>query len=581
MQYLFLAAMLFGGLSLFIFGMGLVTEGLQQAGGSGLKAVLSRAGRNSIFGMFMGTVLGALAHSATVMVMLVGFVNAGLMTLPETIPAMLGANVGTSLAMQAVSLHLGDYCYFAIAGGFMLSAAARSQRTKFIGRAIMGFGLLFLGMEVMSVSIRPHRADLQPFLASIDSESWWGILLGVAVSAGLTAIWQSSGATIGMCFALVDAGVFTSTSQLFPIVVGAHIGTCATALLGSIGTNIEARRTAFAHLLFNIATAGLVLAARPFILGVALFSSHDLIHQTANMNTFMMASSALLFLPFSKLYAKLVRLLTPSKMKQPKPSFLHEELLDKPERAIAAAVDELRRAIDVCLVNHHLLAEVMLLGANPRMLRQIKRNEEVVNEIKANLKLYFSRLTKNRLSRRQIMLMQEILRCMSDIERIGDHIDKIADISVRRERYTAARFDEETLNTIFVLYRKTGDILALTRGSLYPIASDRHDYRGAVAKLDAAREDYEKASRDARGLLGDEVSDHRITQIAALFFREYLAAFDRIVKHTSAIAIARQDPDFVIKDGKLDHPAKPAPKIELPAPVDIEEYLRNHLKSSQ
>jgi phosphate:Na+ symporter len=571
--------MLFGGLSLFIFGMGLVTEGLQKAGGSGLKSVLSRAGRSPVLGILLGTGMGAVAHSATVMVMLVGFVNAGLLTLTETIPAMLGANVGTSLAMQAVSLHLGDYCYFAIAGGFMLSAAARSERTKFIGRAIMGFGLLFLGMEVMSDAIRPHRAALQPLLAAIDSERWWGILLGVGISAGLTAVWQSSGATIGMCFALADAGIFNNASQVFPIVVGAHIGTCATALLGSIGTNIEARRTAFSHLLFNLVAAVLILLARPLILKVSVVSSHDLIHQTANMNTFMMTCSALLFLPFTKLYARLVRFLTPSRMKQPKPSFLREELLDRPERAIAAAIDELRRAIDVCLVNHHLLAEVMLLGATQSMLRQIKRNEDVVNEIKANLKLYFSRLTRHKLSRRQIMLMQEILRCMSDIERIGDHIDKIADISVRREKYLAARFDEETLNKIFSLYRKTGDILALTRGALYSDNTDAHDYKVAVAKLATVRADYEVASHGARGLLGDEVSEHRITQIAALFFREYLAAFDRIVKHTAAIAIARQRPDFVIKDGKLDRAASPAPDIALPAPVDIETYLRNHLKS--
>jgi len=577
MEYAFLVAALFGGLALFIFGMGLMTEGLQNAGGSGLKAVLARTGRNPVLGILLGTGLGALVHSSAATVMLVGFVNAGLLSLAETVPAMLGANVGTSISMQAVSLHIGDYCYFAIASGFIVSAVSRNPRTKFIGRSILGFGLLFLGMEVMSDAIRPHRDALQPLLAAIDTNTWFGILLAVGVSTGLTAIWQSSGATIGMCFALAGAGVFSDAAQVFPIVIGAHIGTCATALLGSIGTSIDARRTAFSHLLFNIITAGLALAARPLILRVAVFSSNDLIHQIANMNTFMMAAGALIFLPLWKVHAAVVTYIIPSKAKQPKPSFLNSELLDTPERAILAGIDELRRAIDVCRVNYGLLAEVILLGATPAMLRQIKLNEDVVNEIKANMKSYFDQLASRRLSRRQIMLMQEISRCMSDIERIGDHIDKISDISVRREKDEAARFDEETLNSIFELYRKTGDILGLARDSLYPEQREDHDYKVAVEGLLEARRDYSAASQAAKELLGDEVSEHRIAQIAALFYREYLATFDRIVKHTGSIAISRQDPDFVIKDRKLDKAAKPAPNIEIPVPVDIEDYLQNHL----
>jgi len=574
MDYAFLVAALIGGLALFIFGMGLMTEGLRIASGSGLRTVLTRTGRSPILGITFGTILGTVVHSSAATVMLVGFVNAGLLTLAETIPAMLGANIGTTLSMQAVSLHIGDYCYFAIAIGFIVSAVGRTPRTKHIGRSILGFGLLFLGMEVMSDAIRPHRETLQPFLAAVDTNSIGGILLSVAVSAGLTAIWQSSGATIGMCFALAGAGVFTNISQVFPIIMGAHIGTCATAMLGSIGTHIEARRAAFAHLFFNIAVVVLALAARPYVLKAVLVSSDDLIHQIANTHTLVMVCGALVFLPFWKVYAIVVRFLTPSKMKAPKPSCLDMLLLDTPERAVLAGIDELRRAIDVCRVNYDLLAEVILLGASPAMLRQIKLNENVVNEIKANMKDYFDQLANRKLSRRQIMLMQEISRCMSDIERIGDHIDKISDISVRREKDLTARFDEETLNSIFDLYRKVNIILGLARDSLYPEQREDRDYHVAVVKLLEARENYKYASRKAKELLGDEVTEHRIAQIAALFYREYLATFDRIIKHTQSIAISRQDPDFVIKDRKLDKASKPVPELDIPEPVIIKDYLQ-------
>jgi len=574
MEYAFLAAALVGGLALFIFGMGLMTDGLRIASGAGLRTVLTRTGQSPVLGIVFGTMLGAVVHSSAATVMLVGFVNAGLLTLAETVPAMLGANIGTTLSMQAVSLKIGDYCYFAIAIGFIISVAGRTHCTKHIGRSILGFGLLFLGMNVMSDAIRPHRAILQPFLAAVDTNSWGGILLSVGISAGLTAVWQSSGATIGMCFALAGAGVFTNISQVFPIVMGAHIGTCATAMLGSIGSHIEARRVAFAHLFFNIAVVALALAARPFILKAVLFSSDDLIRQIANTHTVVMVCGALIFLPLWKVHAVVVRFLTPSKMKPAKPSCLDTALLDRPERAILAGIDELRRAIDVCRVNYDLLAEIILLCGTSAMLRQIKLNETVINEIKANMKDYFGQLTNYKLSRRQIMLMQEISRCMSDIERIGDHIDKISDVSIRRKKYITARFDEETLNSIFDLYRKVNNILGLARDSLYPNQREDRDYHAAVVNLLEAREEYKYASRKAKELLGDEVSERRIVQIAALFYRDYLATFDRIVKHTQSIAISRQDPDFVIKERKLDKAAKPVPELDIPKPVVIKYYLQ-------
>ena len=570
MDYAFLIAALLGGLALFIFGMGLMTEGLRQASGTGLRTVLARAGRSPRLGILLGTVLGTLVHSSAATVMLVGFVNAGLLSLAETVPAMLGANIGTTISMQAVSLKLGDYCFFAIALGFALSAIARTPRTRQIGRVLLGFGLLFLGMNVMSEAIRPHRDTLQPLLAVVDGTTWRGTLIGVGIATGLTAIWQSSGATIGMCFALAGAGVFTEVSQVFPIVMGAHIGTCATALLSSIGTNIEARRTAFSHLFFNLFTVALALAAQSLVMRAVRYSSDDLIHQIANLHTLVMTLGALVVLPFWKLHAIVVRCLTPSRGQPPEPSHLDPSLLKTPERAIMAAIDELRRAIDVCRRTYGLLAQVILLNSRPATLRQIKLNEEVVNEIKVHVKAYLHQLTHRQLSRRQLMLMQEVSRCMSDIERIGDHLDKISDISVRRARERAALLDEDTLASLFVLYRKTATILFLVQESL---RTEEKDFQAAAQTLLEARDSYARDSQAAKELLSDEVSAHRIAPIAALFYRDYLASFDRIVKHARAIALSQQKPDFRIKARKLDRAAAPAEEIDLPSRVDSKDFL--------
>ncbi len=571
MDYAFLIAALLGGLALFIFGMGLMTDGLRQASGARLRTVLARTGRHPLLGVLLGTALGTLVHSSAATVMLVGFANAGLLSLAETVPATLGACIGTTLSMQAISLKLGDYCFFAIALGFIISVLGRGDRVRQIGRALLGFGLLFLGMNVMSEAIRPYRDTLQPFLAVVDGHTWRGTLIGIGVATLLTSVWQSSGATIGMCFALISAGVFTELHQVLPIVMGANIGTCATALLSSIGTNIDARRAAISHLLFKLFAVALALALRPAVIMLSQASSTDLIRQTANMNTLVMVAAALVILPFWKVHARVVRFLTPSRKKPPAPSHLRPELLATPERAIQATIDELRRAVDICRDTYKLLARVILLKTRPATLRRIKLNEEAVNEVKVHMQAYLSQLSYRHLSRRQLMLAQEISRCMSDIERIGDHLDKISDISVRRSKAPAALFDEDTLVSLFKLYGKTATILRLVSRSLKP---GETSFQESARVLLAARDAYARASEAAKGQLSDEVAERSISPIAALFYREYLASFDRIVKHARAIALAQQKPDFRIKQRKLDLAADLEDAGTVPKRVDPNDFLQ-------
>jgi len=304
---LLLAFLVLGGLALFVFGMSVMTDGLRRAAGMHLRAVLHRSTRSRFAGLGLGTVLGALVHSSAATVMLVGFVNAGLMTFSQTVPAMLGANIGTTISMQIVSFKIGTYCYVAITIGFILQMAGRRERTRNIGRALLGFGLLFLGMNTMSDAIRPHRDSLVPLLAGVDGATPLGLLAGIALSTALTAIWQSSGATVGICFALVTAGVFTRFEQVFPIVLGAHIGTCTTALLGSFGTGIEARRCSVSHLLFNLFNVALAVAMRHTWFEYIPYLSSDLIRQTAHFHTGVMIAATVLVLPVPWLHTWITR----------------------------------------------------------------------------------------------------------------------------------------------------------------------------------------------------------------------------------------------------------------------------------
>ncbi|NCC52267.1 MAG: Na/Pi cotransporter family protein [Spartobacteria bacterium] len=566
----FLIFAVLGGLALFIFGMNVMTDGLKKVAGSGLRTILARTTRNPLAGISLGTVLGFLVHSSATTVMLVGFVNAGLMTLIEAIPTMLGANIGTTLSMQVISFKLDKYCFFAIAIGFIINMASPNMKTKNIGRAIMGFGLLFLGMRTMSEAIKPHREALAPLLCRVDGSSLGGMLFGVLIATSITGVIQSSGATIGMCYALISAGVFTNFQQVYPIVLGAHIGTCATGLLGSIGTNIEARRTAISHLVFNIANVLMAIIAAPLFFKIIPMTSSDLIHQTANLHTAVITSAALLLLPFSRPYARFITLIVPSRKAPPQPSFLDNKLLARPEKAIAAGIQELQRVASICAQSLRLNAE-LLFKSDRKIIQTIKLNEKIVNEIKTSMRIYIKSLTSRYLSRRQAILLQHLDHCMSDIERIGDHIDEFCDLSISRNKMMPDTLvDSESFERLFNLYKKSLDVLFLVIDSLNP---DKQDFQETARRIMEARDEYMKMSLDAKGEFFSKLANHEVTPIAGIYYSEYTSALDRIVRHSKTIALAERQPDFWIKRKKLDKVAESPPRQKHPNLVDPQDFL--------
>lgn len=570
-QIAMLVFSLLGGLALFILGMDIMSRGLRAAAGERLRQLLGRATRHRFAGIGLGTGIGFLIQSSAATVMLVGFINAGLMTLRQSIAPMLGANIGTTLSMQLISFQLGDYCFAAIAAGFLCSVAAPRPSLRQTGRALMGFGLLFLGMNTMSSALHPYREIFAPWLAYADGSTLNGLLLGVAVSAAVTAVIQSSGATIGMGFALISAGVVSSLEGIFPIIVGANIGTCVTALLGSIGSNVDARRAALSHLFFNIFSAACAIIAAPLFYRFIPMTSTDVIRQAANANTIKMILTALLVLPVAPVYATVVRKLTPSKRKPEPPSHLDQDLLKTPERAIYAALKELQRVGGMCLDGFRLNGEYMVRH-DSRSLKRIRMLENGVNEIKTAMKIYVAAITKRYVSKRQAMLLLHVDRCMSDIERVGDHVERLSDITRRRSKMSHSLFSLDLLEQWYRLHRAAGEVLERGISSLDP---DRKRFDEVARQVLAAREDYASVSKAAHEMLYERIESHDIVPIAAIGFREYLAVFDRMVKHIKSIAQEEMHPHFRIKPGKLDRLADVAPEIETPPLVDPDEFLRS------
>ncbi len=541
----------FGGLALFIFGLSLMTDGLRQAAGNSLRTIIGRSTRNRFFGVGIGTLLGLLMHSSGATVMYVGFINAGLMTLMQSVPLIFGANIGTSLSMQLISIRLGDYAYMLIALGFLLRIAAPRQVLKHAGTGLLGFGILFLGMNVMSGAIAPHRELLLPYLAHIDGTTFIGMVAGVGLAALFTGIIQSSGAMIGMAFALIGSGVLTNLTQVYPIVLGAHIGTCITAILASTGTNINARRCALAHLSFNIVNVTVAILAAPLLIPFMQWLSTDLTRQAANLHTTVMILGTLVLLPITRQFTRLVERLFRSATPAPEPSYLDRELLARPESAISAVLSELRRVSGICQQSLVLNRDIFKRHDRTKV-KQIRLNEQIVDEVKIETRLYLLDMTRRYLSRRQTLFIENLQQVITHIERIHDHLDALCDISAKRHRIHADALDEEANANIRPLLYQVEKMLYLLRESFHPENARSGDIPEQIV--------------EARRLLLDDIADvnesyqkqiaaHTIPALRGLLVNEYLSTIERLTNHAQVIANYERQADWRLKRKKLDRVA--------------------------
>ncbi|MBR6021270.1 MAG: Na/Pi cotransporter family protein [Kiritimatiellae bacterium] len=574
-----------GGLAAFIYGMHMMTRSLTAAAGASLRKILSGATKSPVHGVVFGVVVGFLAHSAAATTMLAGFINAGVMTLGQALAPVFGCNLGTSLSSQLMSLHIADYCWIPIGVGFLVKSFVTSPRWDKLGDALFGFGMLFLGMLTIKQGImppdNPHgytslQDILKPVLEHVQGATVGGRILGVLLGVVLTAILTSSGAMVGLCFALIDAGVFTLESggfdQVGPIILGACIGTCIVPVMASLSMRITAKRAAWAHVLFNVLNVAIALCLWVPLKALCIKAAPvgDLQRQLANLHTFAMTTAILLILPLTRLFTVLLLRLTPSKEPDPQPSFLEDDLLDKPEQALAAAIRELRRMADL-LVDSMIINGRMILEPTRALARRLDGNEEIVNEVRRSMADYLQRLARHRLSRRQTLFLQHIDRCMKDIERIGDHLAHIGDISVARYKESEAIVPEDLFRVWFSLFCTAKRVVRLMAKSFDP---DQASFQGTAAAILKARDVYMIQSMDAKAEFVGAARERRMTAVGAYYFSRYIEDLDRLVRRAKSIALAERQPDFWVKQARMERvaPAEDHPYVP-PTRVPVEKYL--------
>lgn len=457
---------LLGGTSLLLYGMRIAGEGMQKAAGSQLRRWLNTLTNNRLTALLTGAVVTAIIQSSSATtVMLVGLASAGLMSLSQTLGVILGADIGTTLTVQLLAFKIQDYALLLIGIAVPMMLAIRRPEINHLGRALLGFGFIFLGLKVITDTMAPLRED--PLVEEVLLSLAAAPLLVLMLSAALTALIHSSAGTIGIALAFATQGLMPLALAL-PIVIGANIGTSATALLSSLGAGTEARRVAVAHALFKVIGAVPALVFMPAFAWLVIQTTDDPARQLANAHTIFNVALAFGLLPFTRPLAGLLRRLVPEERTteaQLRPRYLDTQVLDSPALAIGQATREALRVADIA--EGMLRDSIEVLRHNDaRLLEEIVHRDDQIDFLETEIKHYLTRLSESELT--EELSRQEIglLYVINDLEHIGDIISKSLLQSLARKKIdTQATFSGEGMGEICDLHAKVSENLGLAIAS--------------------------------------------------------------------------------------------------------------------
>jgi phosphate:Na+ symporter len=433
---------LLGGMALLLYGMQHTGDGLQRLAGARLRQVLTHLTGNRLAALLTGAGATAVIQSSTATtIMLIGFVQAGLLSLHQAMGIILGADIGTTFTVQLLAFRIYDYALLLVGLGFALTFLGRRRLLRDAGHAVLGFGLIFLGLRLMIEGMAPLKDNVllaQALLAFAETP-----VLGIAASAAFAALVASSAATIGLVIALASHGPLTLAGAV-PLVLGANIGTCVTALTASLGSSTEARRVAVAHIGFKLLGVAIVLPVLgPFVALVAA-SATDGARQIANAHTLFNVAISLLFLPFQRVAARVIVAAVPDRPEEEqrfRTRYLDERFIDQPSLAIGQATREALRMADIVQGMLRDAAAVFRNGSQ-ELLEDVERRDDQVDYLEREIKLYLTRLDRKTmtedLARREIALLGFI----GNLENIGDIIDKNLMELARKKLYQGRRFSE-------------------------------------------------------------------------------------------------------------------------------------------
>lgn len=460
-----------GGLGLFIYGIREMSEGLHKASGDKMRKILHSLTGGPKRGVLVGAGITSLVQSSSATtVMVVGFVSAGLMTLTQALGVIFGANIGTTITGQLIAFKLTDYALPVIGVGMIMAMVAKRSIYKNIAEFLLGFGILFLGLNILTQVLKP-LGELQMFKDILVSFSG-NPILGVLAGAIITAILQSSSVTTGMILGLSVAGLINLNAAL-PLILGCNIGTCVTAFIASVGATIAAKRAAAAHIIFNIMGVLIFLPfLGPFKHLVAL-TSGDTTREIANAHTLFNVINTLIFLPLIPLFAKFLTFVIKGEEEEEVeylPKYLEKHLLSTPPIAIEAAIKEIVRTLGVTkkMVG---IAIKSFMENDLRSLDKVTRREEAVDSLRGAITDYLVELMQQELSQEESKKIPPLIHAINDVERIGDHAENLRDLAAQKieNRYNFTPLANEEIQIMYEEINRMMDcsVIALQQNDVH------------------------------------------------------------------------------------------------------------------
>lgn len=522
-----------GGLGLFLFGMKLMGDGLEMAAGSKLRGMIERLTKNKYMGALVGLVVTAVIQSSSATtVMVVGFVNAGLMNLAQAVGVIMGANIGTTVTGVMIAINLTAIAPLAVLIGVVMISFIKRNSVKHIGQIIAGFGILFMGMKMMSTAMEP-LSESEVFTSLMTSFS--NPLLGVLVGLVFTAIIQSSSASVGVLQALGAAGAITLPSAIY-VIYGQNIGTCVTALISSVGTSKTARRTAVVHLMFNVFGAVLFIVISmlfPFAELVQRIVPGNVMAQISIVHVIFNIVCTAIMLPLSSLLVKVACKVIPGSdpvKSSNSLAYLDARILSTPPVAVAQLFKEVDRMGQLAKETLGMAMDALITQDNTKV-DQIYENENTINFLNRGIAEYLVKINGLDLEDYDRQALGSMYHVISDMERIGDHSENLCELAQTLKK-SKQKFSPWAVEQATEMRNR---VEAMLEEALQMFAS-RETQPQMAADINRREEIIDDATQELKDLHIERLNQGKCSVVAGTVFMDMLTNLERIADHCTNIA---------------------------------------------
>lgn len=526
-----------GGLGLFLFGMNLMSEGIEKAAGAKLRSILELFTKNKFMGMIVGILFtGIIQSSSACTVMVVSFVNSGFMNLYQAAGVIFGANIGTTVTSQLVSFNLSKVAPLFVLIGVIMVSFIKNETAKKIGDIVLGFGVLFMGLSTMSSSMSSLKESQEVVnaLAGLDNP-FIAVLLGTVV----TSVIQSSSVTVSIILLMANQGLLELNIVLY-IILGCNIGACASAMIASLSGKKDAKRAALIHLLFNIIGTVILfiilqVASGPVISMIQSFSA-DNGRFVANAHTLIKIFQVIVLFPFSSLIVKMTYLLVPGEDKKVgyrevnTLKYIGDKVVFNPATAVVEVIKEIERMGELASEN---LNRAMngLITLDEEDINEVYEVEKNINFLNHAITNYLVKINQTNLPIEDLKSIGALFHVVNDIERIGDHAVNVAD-NARTRKEKELSFSKEAQ---FEMGKMMDKVNTIIRYSIEMFAEGKYEHMTAISVLE---DEIDHLERELQQAHIDRLTRDECTPDAGMLYSDIVSGLERVADHAVNIAFA-------------------------------------------